>query len=190
MNFGLFPAFFEKPLHIRFEQQEADEYIELFLRRHWVTNVPWIIIAILLSVVPFVAVTIDLILNLGLTTNLPPKISTGIIIIWYIFITAYVIENFLFWYFNIYIITNKHIVDVNYSSLLARSVVEVKLQDVQSQKASIKGVVRQLFNFGDVVIETAAENQRIDFTDIPKPDLVADRVQDLKTIIVDREGGV
>jgi membrane protein YdbS with pleckstrin-like domain len=188
MNFSLFPAFFEKPLHIRFEQQEPDEFIELFLRRHWVTNVPWILIALFLSVLPFLVVIIDVFLQLGLTTNLPAQISGGLIILWYMFITAYVIENFLFWYFNIYIVTNKHIVDINYSSLLARSVVEVKLQDVESQKASIKGVIRQLFNFGDVVIETAAENQRIDFIDIPKPDLVADRVQDLKSAIVDRGG--
>lgn len=185
MNFGLFPAFFDKPAHIRFEQQEADEYIELFLRKHWFTNVGWIVIALFLSILPFIIVITDVLLTLGFTTNLPASISTGLIIIWYMFLSAYIIENFLHWYFTIYIVTNKHIVDVNYSSLLSRSVVEVKLADVQSQKASIKGIFRQLFNFGDVVIETAAENQRIDFIDIPKPDLVADRVQDLKSVIVD-----
>src|SRR5690606_26859575 len=124
MQFGLFPAFFEKPLSIRFEQQEPDETIELFLRRHWVTNVPWVIIALLLSLTPFFVVVIDVSLGLGLTTNFPGSITTGLIIIWYLFTTAYVIENFLHWYFNIYILTNKHIVDVNYSSLLSRSVVE------------------------------------------------------------------
>lgn len=188
MNLGLFPAFFERPLHINFEQQEPDELIELFLRRHWVTNVPWIIVALILSILPFIIVMVDVFLQLGLTTSLPIQISAGIIILWYLIITAYVIENFLFWYFNIYIVTNKHIVDINYSSLLSRSVVEVKLQDVESQKSGIKGVIRQLFNFGDVIIETAAENQRIDFIDIPKPDLVADRVQDLKSAIVDKGG--
>jgi membrane protein YdbS with pleckstrin-like domain len=185
MQFGIFPAFFEKPLRIRFEQQETDENIELFLRKHWFTNVGWIIVAVILSILPFVIVITDVMLNLGFTTNLPASISTGIIIIWYMLLSAYIIENFLYWYFNIYIVTNKHIVDVNYSSLLSRSVVEVKLADVQSQKASIKGIFRQLFNFGDVVIETAAENQRIDFIDIPKPDFVADRVQDLKSLVVD-----
>ncbi len=188
MQFGLFPAFFEKPLHIRFEQQEPDEFIELFLRKHWFTNVGWIIMAIFLSLLPFVIVLVDASLNLGFTTNLPFQISAGFIILWYMLVAAYVIENFLYWYFNIYIVTNKHIVDINYSSLLSRSVVEVKLVDVQSQKASIKGIFRQLFNFGDVVIETAAENQRIDFMDIPKPDLVADRVQDLKSAIGDGGG--
>lgn len=187
MNLGFFPAFFERPTNIRFEQQEEDELIELFLRRHWVTNVPWIIIALLLSIIPFIVLIVDTMLQIGVTINLPSQISTGVIIIWYLLVTAYIIENFLFWYFNIYIVTNKHIVDVNYSSLLARSVVEVKIEDVQSQKASIKGVIRQLFNFGDVVIETAAENQRIDFTDIPRPDLVADRVQDLKSAIIEGE---
>lgn len=188
MNFGLFPAFFEKPSKIHFEQQEANETIELFLRKHWFTNVGWIITALILSILPFVIVIVDVLLNLGLTTNLPAMVSTGLIIIWYMILTAYIIENFLHWYYNIYIVSNRHIVDINYSSLLSRSVVEVKLEDVQSQKSAIKGVIRQLFNFGNVIIETAAENQRIEFIDVPKPDLVADRVQDLKSVIVDGGG--
>lgn len=188
MEFGIFPAFFDRPSHIRFDKQEPNEIIELFLRKHWVTNVPWILISFFLAILPFLIVFTDVALNLGFTTNLPANLSIGFIIIWYMMLSAYMIENFLYWYYNIYIVTNQNIVDINYSSLLARSVVEVKLADVESQKSSIKGVVRQLFNFGNVIIETAAENQRIEFIDVPKPDLVADRVQDLKSAIVDGGG--
>ena len=188
MDLGFFPAFFDHPQRIRFDQQEEDEEIELFLRRHFATNVSWILTSIFFFLLPFIIVLCDVLLGLGLTTNFPPLIGTGLIVVWYMLIFAYVIENFLFWYFNIYIITNKNLVDINYSSLLSRSVVEVKISDVESQKSNIQGVIRQVFNFGNVVVETAAENQRIDFEDVPKPDVVADRIQDLKNQFTDRNG--
>ena len=186
MDLGFFPAFFDHPQRIRFDQQEDDEEIELFLRRHVATNTPWVLASIFFFALPFLIVLGDIAFQFGITTNLPPQIGAGLIIIWYMLVAAYVIENFLFWYFNIYIITNKNLVDINYTSLLSRSVVEVKIEDVQSQKSKIQGILRQIFNFGNVVVETAAENQRIDFEDVPKPDLVADRIQDLKTRYADR----
>lgn len=188
MELGFFPAFFDHPDRIRFSQQEENEEIELFLRRHFITNVPWMLISFVLLILPFGVVFADLAWNLGLTGNLPASIGTGLILIWYMLLFAYIIENFLFWYFNIYIVTNFNVVDINYNSLLSRSVVEIQLKDIESQKSSIRGIFRELFNFGDVQIETAAENQQTVFDDVPKPDLVADRIQDLRQIIDDRGG--
>ncbi len=188
MDLGFFPAFFDRPQRIRFEQQEENEEIELFLRRHFITNVPWLLATIFFFILPFMVVILDISLNLGITTNIPFQIGAGLIVVWYMFVFAFVIENFLFWYFNIYIVTNKNLVDINYTSLLSRSVVEVKISDVESQKSKIQGVFRQIFNFGTVVVETAAENQRIEFDDVPKPDLVADRIQDLKNLIIGEDG--
>src|SRR4051812_23064610 len=135
MELGFFPAFFDHPQNIHFAEQEDNETIELFLRRHFITNVPWILVSLILTILPFLVIFADVMLNLGLTTNFPPRISTGLIIIWYMLITAYVIENFLFWYFNIYIVTNVNVVDINYNSLLSRSVIEIELKDIESQKS-------------------------------------------------------
>jgi hypothetical protein len=49
----LFPAFFDRPANIRFAQQEENEVIELLLRKHWITNVGWILTALLVSLIPF-----------------------------------------------------------------------------------------------------------------------------------------
>ena len=190
MNF-VFPAFFDRPTGVRFAQQETDETIELLLRRHWITNVPWIFIALLLSLVPFLVVIFGSYIGLAFFVSMPVDVRIGILVGYYLLILAYVTEEFLSWYFNIYIVTNQHLVDVNFYNLLSREVIEAGLENVESASSKINGLIRSFFNFGDVIVQTAAEHQQITFLDIPYPDLVSDRINDLKaTIEKSLEAGV
>lgn len=180
MDFSLFPAFYDKPLSIKLAQQEEDEYIEIFLRQHWIVNVGWILSAIVLILVPLI---------LSFTSQFFPQLFTipwdilvASTVIWYLFILAFVIEKIVHWYFNIYVVTNKHILDVDFLNLLYRSITEARLDDVQSARSKISGIFGSLFNFGDVIIETAAKGQQIQFIAVPKPDIVADRIQDLQAL--------
>lgn len=175
-----FPAFFDKPQHISFAEQETNERIELFLRQHWFTNVGWILGTTIAFFVPPVAITLDVTLGFNLLRSIPTEILTGAIIIWYMLVVAYAIQSFLYWYYNIYIVTNFHLVDVDFLNLLFRQVTEIELKDVESVRNQISGVIRPLFNYGDVIIETAAKDQSEVFEDVPRPDLVADRIEDLR----------
>lgn len=180
MNLRLFPAFFDRPAKICFANQEEDEYIELLLRRHVVTNIFWILTAVFLIIVPFFWPQINRSANLEAFFTIPFDVGVGLLVIWYMVTAAYIIERFLYWYFNIYIVTNKHLIAIQFDSLLSRTVTESLISDVQSLASPLKGVLGQLFYFGDVIIETAAKRQKIEFLSIPKPDFVADRIQDLQ----------
>ncbi len=184
----MFPSFFDRPEKIFFELQESDEKIELLLRRHWVTNIGWILTAIILLFLPALFPYLFIQLQ-GLFPIPPVDIVMAILIFWYLLVLAYVTENFLSWYFNIYIVTNQHLIDVNFHNLLNKDIVSVQIQDVQSVKPQVKGVFGSVFNYGDLVIETAAENQRIEFSGVPRPDLVADRIQDLQEDKEDSQNG-
>ncbi len=181
----MFPSFFDHPEKIFFDQQEENEKIELLLRQHWITNIGWLTISVLLLILP---VTFPGFVNFLTSINLIPPIEvvTAVLILWYLLILAFMIEKFLHWYFNIYIVTNLHIVDVNFHNLLNRDIVSVQIQDIQSQRPQVKGIFGSLFNYGDLIMETAAENQRLEFSKVPKPDVVADRIQDLQA---EKEGG-
>jgi hypothetical protein len=47
-----YTAFWNHPMGVSFAEQEAGEEIILILRRHFVTNFPWIVFAIILSILP------------------------------------------------------------------------------------------------------------------------------------------
>lgn len=154
--------------------------MEILLRAHGITNVPWIFTAILGIILPFILVRF---VDLTSLFQLPiPSfdVSLGIFIIWYMLVTAYIMEKFLHWYFNVYIVTNHHIIDVTLQNLLSRHTTEVRLEDIQSPRSKIQGVFGSLFNFGDIHIESAARSQTVDFIAVPKPDFVVDRIQDLQ----------
>lgn len=184
---SLFPAFFDRPTAIKFSDQEEGEWIELFLRQHWVTNIPWLTAAILGVLLPLVVARFTSLLEFLSVLQPPQEILIALAILWYLFILAFVLSKWLYWYFNIYIVTNTHLVDINFHNLLNRDFTEVRLDDIQSAKSEIKGIVGSLFNFGNLAIETAAERQRINFALVPKPDLVKERIQDLQEVAEDQD---
>lgn len=180
MQFKFFPSLFALPKKIRFDQQEDHEVIELFLRQHPIVNVFWVAISLFLLILPVIFLQLDSIIGFNFSPQIPINLLIGGLIIYYLLILAYAYEQFLSWYFNVYIITNLHIVDVNFYSLLSKEVVEISLDDIEVISHHVDGVLGSLFHFGDVEIETAAETKRILFEKVPRPDLVTDRVQDLQ----------
>lgn len=180
MGSFFFPSLFDKPDGIRYGEQEPNEVIELMLRRHWVTNIPWIITALFLFALPAIISFIDQTFNFNLLSQVAPSIVIGALILWYLLVLGYVFEQFLYWYYNIYLVTNFHIIDINFFSLLYRTVTESELTDIQSTSTKIAGIIASLFNFGDVIVQTAAKGQAIEFLDVPRPDFVADRIEELR----------
>lgn len=72
------------------------------------------------------------------------------------------------------VITNKRVVWVNWRSLFYREEHEVELIDIQDVEVQARGVLSKLpgFDYGLLVIETAASKTAIHFADCPDPDQV------------------
>jgi len=180
MKFSFFPALFQSPRKIKFDKQEENEVIELFLRQHPVVNIFWVVTSLLLLILPPILLQVDLLLSLDYISRVPTSIFLGGLMVYYLLLLAYAFEQFLSWYFNVYIVTNMHIVDINFYSLLSKEVVEISLSDIEVISHNVAGVFGSLFHYGNVEIETAAETKRILFEKVPRPDIVTDRVQDLQ----------
>jgi membrane protein YdbS with pleckstrin-like domain len=179
MQFKFFPHFFENHPKFRFENQEVDEQIELLLRRHPITNLGWIVMSVIAFVFPVIILKFDQILGINLSLTTPLRIITAVLVFYYMLVFIYFIERFLDWYFNVAIVTDQHVVDINFNSLLSKDVIEVGLEDVESLSIKTGGVLDSLLDYGDVSIMTAAEKHNIEFTDIHRPSYVVDKIQDL-----------
>ncbi|MBI2596391.1 hypothetical protein HYW46_06720 [Candidatus Daviesbacteria bacterium] len=182
MDLKFFPSFFDKPQKIQFIEQEKDEVVELFLREHGIVNLPWILASLAAFTLPVITIRLEEIFNLNIISAIPIQVFVGGLVIWYMLVVAYTIEKFLFWYFNIYIVTNLHVIDVNFYNLTSRDILTIDLKNIETISSSVKGVFGSLFYFGDIIIQTAAETHNIGFLNVPKPDLVADRIEDLKRV--------
>jgi len=176
---GLLAAFVERPKKICFETQTPDEELVLLLRRHWFTNLPWIVLVLVMLFVPPLVFRLGLLGQTEAVRAIPFRFQLVGTLVWYILTLGFAFESFIMWYFNAFLVTNRRIIDVDFWGLLHKSVSETPLSNVQDVTHEVSGFWRVVFDFGDIYIQTAGEIPRIEFKDIPKPDLVHKKIAEL-----------
>lgn len=156
-----------------FAEQDDNETILIALRPHWFTNVHWIIISIFLFLCP------PLLKFVPLINTLPVNYQFVLSLAWYLVSIAFVFEKFMSWYFDVYIITNVRVIDIDFYNLLSKKFSEAELSRIQDVTTVFSGVSQTLFNYGNVLIQTASEIDEIIFTKVPNPDKVVKIIQEL-----------
>jgi len=170
---SLIASYLRSPKGINFEIKDKQEKIELLLRQHPITNLKWILIAIIMIFAPLSLKSFPIL------DFLPSSYQFIAVMGWYLIVTSFVLESFLTWYFNVYIITDERIIDVDFYNLIYKDISSAEIERIQDVSYRMGGVVRTLFNYGDVFIQTAAEKPNFEFLAVPKPDKVVKLLQDL-----------
>lgn len=164
-------AFCVRP-EISFEAQGDNEEVILVVRAHPITQLYWIINGFLF-----------LIMLLGINYFIPHFLQSAQIL----FLNAMIISgiftylwiNILSWYFNVGIITNQRVIDVDLSSIIYREVTYTNLGKIEDVTSKGGGFIASYFNYGNVFIQTAGTEVNIEFIDIPHPADVAKLVNQL-----------
>lgn len=88
------------------------------------------------------------------------------------FFLALWIFGFLIWidyYFDIWIITSKRIINIEQKGLFMRKVSELTYDKVQDVTTSVNGVIPTIINFGDVKVQTAGNSDEFIFQTVSDP---------------------
>ncbi len=166
-------AFAAKPDKVRFDSQLDEEEIVLMLRRHPVTQVKKIAIIVIALFLPLLIFSGDM---LGFLT---PKLKIAAIVGWYVLVTSFSLEAFLVWFFNVFIVTDERIIDVDFLSLIYKNVSSAKIDSIEDITVATGGVLASLVDFGTVYIQTAGENPELQFEEVPQPAKVARALNEL-----------
>lgn len=171
-------AFSVHPPRVRFETQTDKEEIILLLRQHVITLVPWIFLFALMVFVPFWLPIITRVLTID-TSFIPVGFQLVGVLIWYLITFGLGFQNFLYWYFNVYIVTDERVIDIDFLSLMYKRVSDAPIAKIQDVTYSMGGLIRAIFDYGDVTVQTAGELPNFDFLAVPHPDKVAKVISDL-----------
>ena len=162
---------------IHFENQRTNESVKLLIRQHVVTNLPWIIIAtcaVLANI--FFAINFDTIAGfVGVNPEniLFTTIDLQIIsIVYFAGVGYYAILNFLRWYFNVLIVTDKRVIDVNFRPPFTWQTSQAQLEEIQDVRHTQGGLLGIIFNYGNIYVQTAGTRQNITINKIPNPNRV------------------
>lgn len=164
---------------LNLEKHEGEQII-MIVRRHWFN-----ILQNLLSVFIMAALLVASFLYFpAIFSSLSARAYNGLflfgetvfaMIIWIIF--------FLIWvdyYFDVWIVTTRRIINVEQKGLFSREVSELKLEKIQDISTEVLGVIPTFLNYGDVYIQTAAEQERFLFRRVPDPYRIKDIIMGLQ----------
>ncbi len=155
-----------------FKDKKKDEDIFLVLRRHWLTFI--------FQFMPIIgAVSLLVIIHVVLAETMPEVLEgDGKNILFFIESLAGMflwIIVFVFWidyYFDVWIITSRRIIDIEQLGLFKRNVSELEHSKVQDVTTEIHGILPTLLKYGFIYVQTAGKKTRFIFKQVPNPTLI------------------
>lgn len=150
------------------------------LRAHYVTILPLILSMILVFAVPvlgYVALTLFMPNIFAEPWHLGAYVMAASV--FFLFGLLFCFQSFIDYWLDVFIVTDKRILDINQTGLFARTVSELRLYRIQDVTAEIKGFVRTIFGYGNIYIQTAGEKERFEFNNIARPNDVAKMILDM-----------
>lgn len=174
--------------HTTFIKPKGQEEILLIIRRHWFDILK-----------QFFLIFLMILILIGSYSYLPPlfpglndnAILNGVFVFMENFFAMLIwILFFLIWidyYFDVWVITNKRVVDVQQNGLFSREVSELQIEKIQDITTEVHGVIPTFLNYGNVYIQTAGERERFVFANVPDPYHIKDMIMKLQKQIEQEE---
>jgi membrane protein YdbS with pleckstrin-like domain len=167
-----------------------EEKIVLFIRRHWAAYLGQFVVSLLVWLIPIAIVIAVYVAHLN--TRFFQGIALNFVILilsaYYMVAAMFIFMTWMSFYYSMYIVTRDEIIEITQTGFLGRKIAQLSILRVQDVTSSIKGLGPTLFSFGDVLVETAAEQENFLLESIPNPQEVSSRIMSLHDEVVAREG--
>jgi hypothetical protein len=163
-------SFAQEPKDVSFQTQKEKEYIILFLRSHFITNLSWIFITLVLIALP--SIVFAFLSNFGLDFLSPvdaKHFTVIFVLLYYLLVFSYMFVSFLHWFYNVFIVTSERVVDIDYSDIVIHNIAIASLSHVQDVNYSQSGFISTFFNYGDIFVQTAGDEKNFEAYSVPKP---------------------
>lgn len=152
----------------------------LLFRRHPITLIPLILISSLIIAIP-VAIYVGAQIVQPEFLARPGYFTLYILgaSLFFMFGCLFAFQLFVEYWLDVFIVTDKRILDIDQHGLFSRTVSELRLYRTQDVTAEVKGILHTLLDYGDVYVQTAGEMERFRFEEVPHPNHVAKLILEL-----------
>ncbi|MDP2704951.1 MAG: PH domain-containing protein [bacterium] len=159
-----------------FDGQEDGEKVLLLLRRHpfiFALELSFYTILILLPI------AIGMIFSSVLYSYNVFPLFLFVASVYFLFIWCGIMYSFTLYALNVWIITDRRVIENAQKGLFNRVVSELRLSKVQDVTVQTEGVMQTFLNFGNLYVQTAGKEERFKFIQIPNPEKAKDEIMNL-----------
>ncbi|MBI4224856.1 MAG: PH domain-containing protein [Candidatus Sungbacteria bacterium] len=140
-------------------QLHENEHMVLLLHKHW-----FVVARTVLGIVFLIILLAAALLLLPfLTDRLDPDLAsaaTGLgLAIYLMMVALFAFFSWMDYYLDMWIVTEKRIIDVEQRGLFSREVSEIPIASVQDVTVEVHGIVQTMLGFGTIKIQTAGERE-------------------------------
>ncbi len=168
---------------IQLIHKKTYERIVHVVRRHTITFIPIALLFITLILVPPIVDWMGQ--NLWPEFFASPTLYPLLVLflsIYYLSLCLFFYSYFIDFYLDILIVTNDRLVDIDQKGLFARSIAEIELYQIQDITSEVEGFFPSVFNYGNLIIQTASAVPRVIMYNVPGPHLLRQELLDLAAI--------
>lgn len=155
--------------NIDFPGKQTDEVVRMLLRRHPFLLIRQNLIYILYFIVPPVLYFLGKsYFSFILSFPIYP-IFILLTSLYYFFFLFFLLVEWIDFYFDAWIVTNKRLIDVEQIGIFRRSVSETRLEKIQDVTFEVKGIFGTIFHYGSITVQTAGAAQNFTIKQISDP---------------------
>ena len=106
--------------------------------------------------------------------------GVGIFFVLLIICLLLALRTFIIYSFNVFVITNQRIIDIDQAGLFDRTVSETTYDKIQDVSFRRKGISQTVWHYGSVVIQTAGQQANIELTGVKSPEKIQQLITEIQ----------
>jgi uncharacterized membrane protein YdbT with pleckstrin-like domain len=151
----------------------SGENIKKIVRRHWFIFATMMFAIFMIFILPLILVAISIKVFPAFFQGVIVNIFVFGLFVYILLLAGAFLISYIKYYFDLVILTDKRIIDIQQVTLFSRNVEELELKNIQNVSSDLQGIFATFLNYGRVTVETAGNNPNFVFNTIPNPQAFA-----------------
>lgn len=159
---------------------DKNEHIIFEVRKHWFILAMRLFTLLISGIIPGIILLFIRFMSVEIVFT-GGNISALITFLYALWVLVLWLVGFIFWtnhYLDIWIITNKKLIDVEQFSLFDREISILHLDKIQDITTDINGLMATLMKFGDLHVQTAGQQREFVIRGISNPNRVREKLDE------------
>ena len=163
-----------------FENLAYDESIIVKSRKHILSVLPSIIVFFILLLLPVVIIIVAYFSGIPLFKFPYVNILVLSISCYYMIYLLVFTSELISYYYDLLLVTKKNVISIEQLTMFSRKILQYNLEQIEDINSNTTGFLPSLFNFGEIIIQTAGTKELTIIKGMPYPQKIASKIMELR----------